>query len=244
MASQSHPRRFLEVVYRSEAYWAHPLLAALNAAPGLASVHHQWPMSRLSDLAFAIETRLALLTEMIRTVDRNLNVLAERLAKDADLSPYVEGRYSFDFNEDEAIRAVLINATGFISEARSCFENLSDFHREFLQQYFGEVLREKDRYEEVVKLTTNRAWADDLRRYRHDIRHDRAAWLAFEVISGPPTRYDPVLVLNWRQGHVGADDAVTFRTLRSIRDGLTEVLGGVREKLVHRVRHVTQGTRL
>src|SRR6266508_2417428 len=201
MAIPSQPRRFLEVVYRSEAYWAHPLLAALNAAPGLASLHQQWPMSRLSDLAFAIETRLALLTEMVRTVDRKLNILAERLAKEADLSPYVEGPYAFDFNEDEAIRAVLINATGFISEARSCFENLADFQRDFLRHYFAEVIPEKDRYEEVAKLTTDQAWADELRKHRHDIRHDRAPWLALEVTPGPPTRYDPVLVLNWRPGH-------------------------------------------
>lgn len=241
MASQSDRRRFLEVVYRSEAYWVHPLLAALNAAPGLASVHRQWPTSRLSDLAFAIETRLALLTEMVRAVDRNLNVLGERLAKEADLSPYVEGPYAFDFNEDEAIRAVLINATGFISEARSCFENLADFQRDFLRHYFAEVIAEKDRYEEVAKLTTDRVWADELRKDRHEIRHERAPWLALEVIAGPPTRYDPILVLNWRPGHFGPDDCIAFSALRAIRDGLTEALSRVRGKLIDRVQQAGRG---
>ncbi|MBI4591449.1 MAG: hypothetical protein HY725_21690 [Candidatus Rokubacteria bacterium] len=241
MASHSRPRLFLEVVYRSGAYWVHPLLAALNAAPDLASKHRQWPTSRLSDLAFAIETRLALLSEMVRSVDRNLNILGERLAKEPDLSAYVEGSYGYDFSEDEAIRTVLINATGFISEARSCFENLADFHRDFLRHYFAEVIPKKDRYEDVAKLTKSRAWADELRKHRHDIRHDRAPWLALEVIPGPSTRYDPILVLNWRPGHFGPDDCIVFSTLRAIRDGLREALRGVREKLVARIEQAGHG---
>jgi hypothetical protein len=205
------------------------------------SVHQRWPTSRLSDLAFAIETRLALLTEMVRGVDRNLKVLAERLAKEPDLSSYVAGAYAFDFNEDEAIRGVLINTTGFISEARSCFENVADFHRDFLRDYFGEVIAEKDRYEEVAKLVTERAWADELRKHRHDIRHDRAPWLALEVIPGPEARYDPVLLLNWRPGHLGPDDCITFSALRAIREGLGRALSQVRDNLIRRVVQTHEG---
>jgi hypothetical protein len=55
----------LEIAYHGAARWAHPIRAAIQANPALAQRDKAWRESRLSDYAFAIETRLTYLPQII-----------------------------------------------------------------------------------------------------------------------------------------------------------------------------------
>jgi hypothetical protein len=186
-------------------------------------------------LAFSIETRLGALQEIVRHVDENLNELGREIERAANLDSYIQGGYAFSFENETALRRVLIGANSFITESRSCFENLAAFYREFLRHYFGQEISRPDSYAKLTQLARDPKWATDLRAFRHEVVHDRAPWLAFEVRPGTSPKYEPILVLNWRPGPLLRDDYLTFESLRRIRLGLSEAMVGLRTELIRRV---------
>ena len=186
-------------------------------------------------MAFSIETRPGALQEIVRHVDENLNELGREIERTTDLDSHIKGGYAFSFENEAALRRVLIHANSFITESRSCFENLAAFYREFLRHYFGQEISKPDSYKKLTQLARDPKWASDLRAFRHEVVHDRAPWLAFEVRPGMSPRCDPILVLNWRPGPLSPDDCVTFESLRRIRLGLSEAMVGLRAELIRRV---------
>ena len=165
-------------------------------------------------------------------IDENLDQLGQELKREPNVTGYVGQAYQFQ--NDTALRRVLLGATSFIAESRSCFENLADFYREFMRHYFGESVSEKQSLERIAQSTSGAKWAENLRGLRHDVLHDRAPWLAFELTGGT-SPFEPVLVLDWRVGSQETGDAVSFETLRQIRAGLVEAVLRMRDELVDRV---------
>lgn len=140
----------------------------------------------------------------------------------------------YRFQNDTALRRVLLGATSFIAESRSCFENLANFYREFMRHYFGESVSKTQSRERIAQSTSGATWAENLRGLRHDVLHHRAPWLAFELTGGT-SPFEPVLVLDWRLGSRGTGAAVRFEILRQIRAGLAEAVLRMRDELVGRV---------
>lgn len=227
----------LEVVYEAAARWAHPILAELRAKPFLGEKYAQWGHHRLSDLAFAIETRLGYLPEVIRFVDENLERLGKELSSGIDIDRYVRDGIAYRFQDLAALRRVLFGVCCFIVEARSLFENLASFFREFLAFFLSESLSERGSYEAVAQMARSSDWAEHLRRIRHDLLHERSVWIRFDVDPSRQPKYEPEFVLNWRRSSTGPEDCVKLETLRAIRDGLAEAAQVLRRRLIERVSH-------
>ena len=228
--------RILHVDYKPVVFWAHKLLNALNASACLKAKHREWPRLPISTLAFSIETRVGALREIICEVDQQLNLLGQELKAADNIDKYIEGGYAYSFKDEAIVRRVLIGTNSFITECRSCYENLADFYREFMRHYFSEQISERASYKMLASVTRNPAWAADLRKLRHEVLHDRAPWLAFEKHLNPPPEYEPILVLNLKVRALESDDYVSFKTLREIRNGLEEAAIKLRDELISRVR--------
>jgi hypothetical protein len=219
--------------------WAHTIRAAIDSNRALAVRDAQWRQTKLSDLAFAISTRLGYSPDIIDMMDDNLRHLGEELRdKDAQVDALMRGGYVFTFSDYRAVRLVLVAAAAFIAESRACFENLADFYREFVWNYFDvRVGNEAAGYTAIAGMTSRQQWATNLKTIRDEVLHDRSLWIAFEVRDARP-RYEPLLLLNWRPGQFQPDDCVTFQTLRDIRDGLAEAALHLRHELIKRVETV------
>lgn len=110
---------------------------------------------------------------------------------------------------------------------------MATFYRQFLRHYFGqEVSKPSSSSEKVAQATRDPQWATDLRNFRHEVLHDRAAWLAFEILPERLPKYEPILVLNWRPGPLAPEDYVPLDSLRRIRAGLREAVVGLRDELI------------
>lgn len=228
----------LEVVYEAAVHWVHPILVALQAKPSLADKYAQWGQRRLSDLAFAIETRLGYLPEIIKSVDENLERLGNQLSQAADIDRYIQEGIAYRFQDLAALRRVLIGVSCFIAESRSVFENLADFLREFLAFFFSDNLAEKDSYEAIAQMAAGSDWAEQLRRIRHDLLHERSLWMRFDVDPRRKPRFEPEFLLNWRPGAVEQGDYVKLETLRAIRNGLAEAAELLRRRLIERLNRI------
>ena len=124
---------------------------------------------------------------------------------------------------------MLFGATAFITESRSCFENLADFYRLFLEVYCNRTIKERDSYNVVAMSTGESAWADALRRIRGDLIHERSLFLAFDIGEAG---WPPILSMNWRPGHFGSDDCIELRTLVAIWEGLFQAALAMQAKIV------------
>lgn len=227
----------LEIAYLMMVGWALPLRAAIQANPALAVIDAiAWGQGPLSDYAFAASTRLSYLPDIIRGIDENLAVLGEELVgRDSEIDALVREGRGYTFKDYAAVRRLLVGVSSFITEARSCFENLARFYRRFLNEYFDEQVSEKASYAAVGQMAPPAGWAENLQRIRHDLLHERSLWLAFEIRPSQKPRYDPLFLLNWRPGMFQPDDTVSIQTLREIRVGLD---GAVRELIATLTRRV------
>jgi hypothetical protein len=112
--------RVLEINYREMAPWAHPLRAAIDATPALAVADRRWRTSNLSDLAFAISTRLGCLLQIIEQIDDQLGALQDELAeREAEVERFLREGISVTFRDYRHVRLALIGATG-LYRGRPC----------------------------------------------------------------------------------------------------------------------------
>jgi hypothetical protein len=71
----------LEINYRARVGWAHPIRRAIDGNPVLAARDKSWRKGALSDLAFAIETRLMYLPQIITFIDDNIGELRQEAGR-------------------------------------------------------------------------------------------------------------------------------------------------------------------
>jgi hypothetical protein len=74
-------RRILEVEYVANLGWAKPLLTAAGQKPQLRLLLKRWRGHRLSDLAFAIDTRLACLPQLTKSMDEDMRRVIDNLGE-------------------------------------------------------------------------------------------------------------------------------------------------------------------
>lgn len=240
--SKAIPTARLHIHYQAHIGWAHPIRAAIEAKPSLARKDRRWRQSELSDLAFAIETRLGYLPEIIRWIDENLAILGKDFPTGASAAPYLQpiDPLALTVTDRRALQRLLIGLGALVVESRSCFETLARFHQLFLKQYFGESLSLKTSYEAVKRVSRPYGWVQRLRHIRDKLLHERAFWVEFNADPGRQPPYDLVLLLNWRPEATGPRNRVPVSTLREITVGLRRAAVALRQRLVRRVRAVKQ----
>jgi hypothetical protein len=224
---REHGVRLVEVEYRSTARWVYPILRAIQDNPVLATRHNVWRRSALSDLAFAIETRLTYLPQVIRFINDNLTELHRELSP-LEISGHLERGTAFRFRNVRAVDNLLFGTTTFITESRSCFENLAAFYRLFLETYCSRRIQRAKSYNVVARSPGKYAWASALHRIRGDLIHARSLFLAFDVTS---TNAVPVFSMNWRPGRFGRGDRIELHTLIGIWEGLRQAVSAMSAKI-------------
>jgi hypothetical protein len=236
--------RFIEVDYQLNVGWVHPLLTSLSSHPRLRSKHESWSSSKLSDFAFAVETRHGTLREIVNRMNEELGSLISEIEAKGDVSMYIadwsNGKYTclkpaFRLKNQRALKMVLYSVNALIVESRACFENLTSFYREFVRHYFDKQVSKTSAYAYVAALAGDPAWANDLKAIRDDLLHERSTWLAFQVLGEPVQRYEAVFTLNWRPGSYNPGDSMTFSTLRGIQKGLDDATFKLTETLKREV---------
>lgn len=116
----------LHFVYELSVGWALPIIQAVRQKKSLAPTFKEWPTSTLSDLAFAIETRIGTVNEAIQLLDEGIKVIdAQVRADQANVDKHIAGPYAYQVRDKRALRQVVLGAGVFITEARTLFENLS-----------------------------------------------------------------------------------------------------------------------
>jgi hypothetical protein len=227
---------YLEIEYRPSR-WVHPLRAAIARTPALAGADERWRDSELLDLAFALETRVGNLGEIVQQANEHLRILNDEFADVAEqLDAHVANGVAYRVRNEAFLRRTIIGLTTFVIEARACFETLAKFYRAFVENYFGESISLESAYEEVRNSVAAPGWSESLRLFRHDLLHERSPWIRFEARGGSP-KYEPVLILEYRIDAIpGPQDSISLTFLREVGTLLQAALHEIRDQLIQRVK--------
>ncbi len=230
----------LEVDYRASGGWALPILGALKENPETATYRERWADSYVSDLAMSVETRLACLREQRLELNRLLASLADAFPSDRQLQKYIgpiTRAYTFKAAHRPVVYRLLIAMGGFVSEARSLFENVAECCARVRHECLGRPLgREARWYSDLAARFRDAGQARALRVLRHEIRHGRAPWLRFLVASGHPTTFEPQLVFDWRPTASEPKDFASLTEIAQMWSALSDATDSVRYELAGEIR--------
>jgi hypothetical protein len=222
-------RLFLEISHPTGPGWAHPIRRAISGNQFLALRDRAWRRNQLSDLAFAINTRLSYLPQLVAFIDDNIAELQKELTQPV-VKVHLDSGSAFRFHNTKALHRVLFGATAFITESRSCFENLAVFYLHFMAFYCRRVISKPKSYNVVARSTPKRRWVTALRNIRGDLIHARSLFLAYEV-NASQTRWAPIFSMNWRPGHFGQRDRIELARLAEMWEGLHDAASAMSRKI-------------
>jgi hypothetical protein len=143
------------------------------------------------------------------------------LKAESNLDEFIPGGRAYSFHDMTAVRRALVLITMFAAEAESLLENLAEFYRTFMKQYFDQAVSLREAEAKIVGFTPSAQWRADLSAVRNHTRHRFGPWLAFED-KGPAVkpRWEPVLVHDWRPERLNPKTSTSLAIFRHIRIAL------------------------
>ena len=219
--------------------WALPILRALQDCPSLAAKHSQWRTLDLSDLAFAIETRVRALAELPEEIDVSLRLLVGEFEADCRRDKFIErGRVppgvAYPFENLTAVRRVRTGAVSFIVECQSLLENLVRFDQRFHRYYLKQQMSKNQSRKRLVQFSGDASISQQIETWRNDLLHFRAPFLEFEVNESEP-RYRARLCLDWRPG---SRDCMMLEQLLTMQSTLLKAAVQLQQDLTAKVRRL------
>ncbi len=155
---------------------------------------------KMGDAAIALSTKIRVvqiavqrLQKDIRDLDAEFSARAERIDECIARKPM-----ALPLQNDEIGFCLVASLDAFLYEARSAYEMLSTFVVRFTRHILKQRCNERDA-ERILKQAMQDSghsfdWSEDLRRDRAAFFHETAPWIAMEMTSREPRRYE-LLVL-------------------------------------------------
>jgi hypothetical protein len=157
--------------------------------------------SEMGDAAIALSTKIRVVQIAVERLQRDIKDL------DAEFSHRLEQidqciakkPMALVLQDDKIAFSLVASLDAFLYEARSAYEMLRTFVIRFTRNILKERCNEGDA-EQILKQAVQDSgdsfvWAEDLRRNRAAFFHERAPWIAIEMTSREPRRYE-LLVIN------------------------------------------------
>jgi hypothetical protein len=230
---------YLHIAYLPQsAGWLLPVITAVKSAAsaGLRDRASAWGQSPLCELGFAVSTKLAILPEVIRLVDKLLQDLGREVAQLSNLDEHVEKQAGFVPNDKDLPYKILAAVDLFVYESRSTYEIVGKFVRSFSKEIL-ETHLDEEQVKAVLRTSgIEDSWIADLADQRKLFFHDTAPWIALKIFSRTPLKTD-LLILKRDVCDLGeSPDVISFNRLKAIHDGLLLAMGALQAWLIKRVR--------
>jgi len=182
--------------------WLRQIMTRLRASSSttLRERMEKWGDSPLSEIGLALTTKVSTLGAVLRLFNSLMARLDEVLkAKtDQELAELVRGNAAMSIPRPEGDTLpydILVAVDAFFYEFRSAYEILSQkFLPEFFQHVFGEKLNGDQVLAWLQARGVSTDWARELRRHRVLFFHHTAPWIALQVVSWEPRRFELVVL--------------------------------------------------
>ena len=132
-----------------------------------------------------------------------------------------------------------VDVDAFLFEARSAYELLGRFLKEFFRLIFEHNITELEVIEAVRNLGGDVTWVAILKDSRNLFFHNAAPWPAAERAQDDPPQFD-LLLLKRNVEDLADSDFVHFRECRAVQRGLAECVNKISLWIVNEIAAVEQ----
>jgi hypothetical protein len=170
--------------------------------------------------ALAVVAKIEILNRILVRLNADVAKLVEYLnsVPDAVEQCIGEGR-ALNVPDHELLWHMSVDVEAFLFEARSAYEVLGRFLKEFFRLIFQREMTERDVIAAVTDLGGDVTWVPLLKEIRNLFAHNTASWLAVERTQVDPPQFDLVLLKRNVESLTDAD-FVHFRDCRALQRGL------------------------
>lgn len=204
-------------------FWVATLKKRIDDSPSVTLRERvtNWQDSALYEVGLAINTKFAMLDQVVPRIDRQLRRLGEQINDEKQLDWCLGGgTYNvYRIRDKDVFFKTLVDLDSFLFESRSTYEIVGKFLREFFMQILGKSLSEDELKTVLTDSRIDTRWIDELRDKRILFFHQTAPWIAARVVSKEPLRFELVILKKNVRDFTNPDHYVDFERLREIYNG-------------------------
>jgi hypothetical protein len=233
------------------ASWVERVLSTLQqcSSPILRKRLVRWGKDRneeltLGERGIALQTKLTMVPLIVNRIDARMQEIGTLLRGDRR---GVEDclRIGADYHlNDWVVYETVIDFDAFFFESRSAYELTISFLEQFFKVILGNSWggNRSKAFQKVETELENRGaktdWVETLRDARNLLIHNRALWLAFEVIEGDPFRFDPVLLTKSVLNHEDDDKRISIHECRNMWQGFVDSYEPIEKWLMDEIQKI------
>jgi len=178
--------------------WLRQIMTRLRNSPNavLRERMNAWGQGPLADIGLALVTKVSVLGAINRRFDELMQRLSEALkdVPDREIRELLRRGAVLTLprpERDYLPYDVVASVDAFFYEFQSAYEILT---KRFLRTFFAQILGEAVRGDAILRSACAREgsveWMESLRRHRNLFVHETAPWVALEVMSWSPRRFE------------------------------------------------------
>lgn len=161
-----------------------------------------WGRGPLADIGLALVTKVSILEAITRRFDELMERLndAVKHVPDAEIRELLRRGAVLTLRRPERDRLpydIVAAVDAFFYEFQSAYEMLT---KRFLRTFFAQIFRQDVRGDTILRCACARhgsvGWIESLRTHRNLFAHETAPWIALEVTSWSPRRFELVVLTN------------------------------------------------
>lgn len=212
-----------------------------------------WGQDKISDYAQSLATKMVVAGVAARRLDAAVRQVIAEAAKvpDDQLHLYIETvsnnplaprerKYVVPLpfrgtraEQDALAYGLVLDIDAFVFEARSLYEMLVDYLREFSHRILGRATSKEELTSALEARRAPTTWVSSLNGLRNTLIHNRSPWIAIEVTSRTPLRFD--ILLDMKNPGAVESDFIRFQRIREIYQGVQDSLPALREYLLSQI---------
>jgi len=187
-----------------------------------------WGDTPLREMGLALSTKLAMLSQIVNRVDYQLQRLAGYLEKDDQkINECLHKNASYVVPDNELPYEILVDIDSFLFESRSTYEIIGHFLSEFIKRILGLKVSESELKVMLASQGIDIRWIEELRKGRILFFHSTAPWIALEIKSINPPRFELLVLKRDVKDFTNTDDYFHFGQLREIYQGFGSSMGAM-----------------
>lgn len=180
----------------------------------------RWDPDVHGELALAFVAKVEMLNHIVTRLNADVAKLVEYLnSVPGAVEQCISERRALIVPDRDLLWHLSVDVESFLFEARSAYELLGRFLKQFFRLIFQRKVTEREAIAAVEDLGGDVTWVPLLKESRNLFVHSAASWLAVERTQADPPQFD-LLLLKRNLETLTDADFVHFRDCRGVQRGL------------------------
>jgi hypothetical protein len=239
-------KAYLHIAYDPPvANWLPRMMTRLreSASIDLQSRMKKWSKTPLREMGLALSTKLAMLSLVVDRLDERIQRLYHHLALEEDkVQTCINDKGAYTVPESLLPYEILLDIDGFLFETRSVYEIVG----KFIEKFHTNILCQRLTQEEIKNMMALKAidtrWIEELRTNRNLFVHETAPWIALEVKSQNPAKFEILVMKRDIKDFSNSQDYISLDQLRDIFNGFNASMDAIYAWLIEKITDYEKAT--